>query len=148
MENTTTANGEIGFMIGVILGMIGITFVITSYLLVAFLIGRIFKKAGKQQWPAYVPIYNHWKLLELGDQSGFWALLAFIPYVNVVSLIFTYIAMHHIGLKLDKAKWFVVVAIFLPLIWFIWLAFDDSKWPEPKAKTTKKKTPTKKTQKA
>ncbi|MFZ1360783.1 MAG: DUF5684 domain-containing protein [Candidatus Saccharimonadales bacterium] len=101
---------------------------VISYAIGAFLTGRIFKKAGLEQWRAWVPIYSSWKLLELGGQQGFWAVLALVPIVNIVSAIFMYIAMYHIGLRLQKEGWFVLVAIFLPIVWLAWLAFDDSKW--------------------
>jgi hypothetical protein len=121
--------------------------VIIVYALSAFLLSRIFKKAGVEQWIAWVPFYNTWKLLELGGQQGFWAILAVIPFVNLVSAVFIYIAMFNIGKKLGKEDWFVLLAIFLPLVWMIWLAFDDSKWAAAKktvlAKTTTKKTPKK-----
>lgn len=125
-------------------------FSLVSYAIVAFLVSRIFKKADVPEWAAWVPVYNNWKLLELGNQQGFWAVLSLIPFVNIVALIFTYLAMYQIGLKLQKAGWFVLVAIFLPLIWLIWLGFDDSRWPKSEkavtAKPTKKKpTPRKKT---
>lgn len=68
-------------------------------------------------------------MLELGNQQGFWALLALIPYVGIVVVVFLYIAMFHIGKKLGKQDWFVLVAIFIPILWLIWLGFDDSKWP-------------------
>lgn len=109
-----------------------IFFALVSYAVVAFLLSRIFKKAGVPEWAAWVPIYNNWKLLELGNQPGFWAILNLVPFVNIVAMFYTYISMYDIGLKLQKAGWFVVVAIFLPLIWLIWLAFDDSKWPPAK----------------
>ncbi len=105
-------------------------FAVVSYALVAFLLSRLFKKAGVPEWAAWVPVYNNWKLLELGNQPGFWAVLSLIPFVNIIATIFTYIATYHIGLKLQKAGWFVLLAIFLPLIWLIWLGFDDSKWPK------------------
>lgn len=111
-----------------------IFFALVSYAVVAFLLSRIFKKAGVPEWAAWVPIYNNWKLLELGNQPGFWAILNLVPFVNIVAMIYTYISMYDIGFKLQKAGWFVVVAIFLPLIWLIWLAFDDSKWPKPASK--------------
>lgn len=98
------------------------------YAVHAFLLSRIFKKAGTPEWIAWVPIYNGWKLLELGNQPGFWSPLAIIPGVGIVSAIFTLIAMYHIGLKLQKEGWFVLLAIFIPLAWLIWLGFDDSKW--------------------
>jgi hypothetical protein len=103
-------------------------FALVAYVIMAWLLGRIFKKAGLPQWAAWVPVYNNWKLLEIGGQQGFWAVLALIPIVNIVAAIFIYIAMYHVGKKLGKEDWFVLLAIFLPIVWFIWLAFDDSKW--------------------
>lgn len=105
-------------------------FVIAAYVINAFLLSRIFKKAGVEQWIAWVPVYNSWKLLEIGGQPGWWAILAFVPFVNIAAVIFMYIAMYHIGLKLQKEGWFVLLAIFVPIVWIIWLAFDDSKWQE------------------
>lgn len=105
---------------------------VIGYAIHAFLLGRIFKKAGVEQWIAWVPFYNTWKMLELGGQQGFWAVLAIIPVVNIVSAVFIFIAMYNIGLKLQKEGWFVVLAIFLPAVWIIWLAFDSSKWNESK----------------
>ncbi|MDB5177090.1 MAG: hypothetical protein JWN75_758 [Candidatus Saccharibacteria bacterium] len=114
--------------------------VIASYAIGAFLLGRLFKKAGIPQWIAWVPIYNTWKLLEMGGQQGFWAVLALIPFLNIVALIFLYIAMYDIGKKLGKEGWFVLLAIFVPIVWLIWLGFDDSKWPNDKKPVTTKST--------
>lgn len=129
-----------------------ITLIITgiiSYFIVAFLLMHIFKKAGLRQWDAFVPVYNVWKLLELGGQSGYWSLLsvvaALFSYVSVVialaahALLFVFIviAMHAIGKRFGKQDWFVLVAIFLPLVWLGWLGFDKSKWQKaPKKSTT------------
>ncbi len=115
-----------------------IIFWIAAYVIGAFLLGRLFKKAGIPQWTAWVPIYNTWKLLEMGGQQGFWAVLALIPFVQFVSLIFIIIAMYHIGKKLGKEGWFVLLAIFLPVVWLIWLAFDDSKWPKAQKTVARK----------
>lgn len=101
---------------------------LVSYVIYAFLLSRVFKKAGVPQWAAWVPVYNSWKLLELGGQQGFWAVLALIPLVNIASAVFMYIAMYHIGKKLGKEDWFVLLAIFLPIVWLVWLGFDESKW--------------------
>ncbi|HUO61919.1 MAG TPA: DUF5684 domain-containing protein [Candidatus Bathyarchaeia archaeon] len=114
-----------------------------AYVVTSYLTGRIFKKAGVPQWAAWVPIYNSWRELELGDQQGFWALLTLVPFVNLVATIFLYIARYHIGKKLGKDDWFVLLAIFLPVVWLIWLGFDDSKWPtSKKTAPAAKKAPT------
>lgn len=115
-------------------------FVIVAHAVMAWLLGRIFKKAGLPQWAAWVPVYNNWKLLEIGGQQGFWAVLALIPFVNIIAAIFIYIAMYHVGKKLGKDDWFVILAIFVPIAWLIWLAFDDSKWQSKKPAVAAKKT--------
>lgn len=99
-----------------------------SYAVSSFLISRIFKKAGVKTSIAWIPIYNAWKMLELGDQKGFWVLFSLFPPLAIVSIVFTYIAMYHIGKKLGKEDWFVVIAILAAPVWFIWLGFDKSVW--------------------
>lgn len=101
---------------------------LAAYVINAILLARIFKKAGVEQWKAWVPVYNMWVLLELGDQKGFWAVLMLVPIVNIVSAVFMYIAMYRIGLKFGKDGAFVLLAIFLPLVWYVWLAVDKSTW--------------------
>lgn len=119
----TAAVGIIMFVLLLVL-IIGIV----SYIACAFLMSRIFKKAGIETWKAWVPVYNSWTMLELGDQPGFWAVVAFIPPFSIASAVFYYIAMYNIGLKLGKEGAFVLLAIFIPIVWLIWLAVDDSKW--------------------
>jgi hypothetical protein len=105
---------------------------VVSYVIVALFLGRIFKKAGIASWKAWVPIYNSWIVLEMGGQKGYWAVVALIPLVNIVAAVFMIIAMYNIGLKFGKSSAFVLLAIFLPLVWVIWLASDSSKWKGPK----------------
>lgn len=131
LYTTSTTVDEAAFA-AIILGMLffWIIFAIIVYVVGALLLGRIFKKAGLASWPAWVPIYNAWKLLEIGGQQGFWAVLSLIPLVNIVSAVFIIIAEYHVGLKLGKSGAFVLLAIFLPIVWLIWLAVDGSKWNE------------------
>lgn len=133
-------NDEAALTAGMFALVMLFTFVMVAvcYVVVALLMARIFKKAGVESWKAWVPFYNHWTLLELGGQKGFWAVLAIIPIVNIASAVFMYIAMYNIGLKLGKGGEFVLWAIFVPLVWFIWLAVDDSKWSGKKTSTVKK----------
>jgi hypothetical protein len=136
--NTVTGN-DAGIAVAIISGLIFLIFFVLSYAITAFLLGRVFKKAGVPQWAAWVPIYNMWKLLELGDQPGFWAVLGIVPFVGLISIIFMYIAMYNIGRKLGKEGWFVIIAIFLPIVWMIWLGYDDSKWPAAQKKKPARK---------
>jgi uncharacterized membrane protein YoaK (UPF0700 family) len=108
--------------------LFSLAFTLILYAVYAWLLGRVFAKAGISKAIAWIPFYSNWKLLELGDQQGFWAVLTIIPIVSYVSLVFTYIAMYRIGLKLGKEGWWVVLAIFVPIVWIAILAFDKSTW--------------------
>jgi hypothetical protein len=98
------------------------------YVVNAFLLSFVFKKAGVPQWIAWVPFYNVWRFLELGGQQGFWAILAILPLASYVSAVFLYISAYHVGRKFGKDGAWVVLAIFLPTVWLAILAFDSSKW--------------------
>lgn len=113
---------------GIALAMMGFIAVVAiiSYVVYAIFLGMIFKKAGIESWKAWVPIYNTWVLLEMGDQPGWWSLLALVPFVNIVAAVFMYIAMYHVGIKFGKEGVFVLLAIFLPIVWLIWLAVDKT----------------------
>lgn len=120
---------------GVFLAMMVVMLVIAivSYVVFAFFLSMIFKKAGIEGWKAWVPVYNSWVLLEMGDQPGWWSILAFIPFVNIVAAVFMYIAMYNIGLKFGKEGVFVLLAIFLTPVWLIWLAVDKTAVWKPTA---------------
>lgn len=107
-----------------IMAVIGIIF----YAVFAFFLSKVFKKAGEEAWKAWVPVYNSWVFLEIGGQKGFWALLAFVPLLNLASVVFMAIAAYQIGLNLQKESWFVILYILVAPVWLIWLALDDSKW--------------------
>lgn len=101
---------------------------LATYVISSFLLGRIFKKAGAEQWIAWVPVYNYWKMLEIGGQKGFWAILMFVPIANIAALVFIVMAALEIGKKLGKSSAFVLLYIFATVVWLAWLAFDSSTW--------------------
>jgi hypothetical protein len=126
-DYTPAADGA-AIALGIGFAVFMLLFAAAIYVVSAIFLGKIFKKAGVPSWAAWVPFYNSWKLLEIGGQQGFWAVLAILPIVNIVSAIFMIIAMYHIGLKLGKDGAFVVLGIFLPIVWLIWLGVDKSTW--------------------
>ncbi len=131
---TTTSTVDPAAAAGAVIAIFffSLVFAAIVYVIYAIFLSKIFKKAGVEGWIAWVPLYNNWKMLEIGGQQGFWAILALIPVVNIVAAVFMYIAMYNIGLKLGKDGIFVLLAIFLTLVWLIWLAIDSSTWDESK----------------
>ena len=103
-------------------------FVVVTYVVTSIMLARIFKKAGVASRKAWVPIYSTWATLELGEQKGWWAILFLFPLINLVAIVYLYIAMYRIGLRFGKDEYFVLWAIFLPIAWYAWLAFDHSTW--------------------
>ncbi len=103
---------------------------VVVYILRSIVVGKLFKKAGQPAWKAWVPVYWHWILLQLGGQPGYWSIAGLLPIVNIVAYVFTCIAMYHIGFKLQKQSLFILWAIFFPLVWYVWLGLDRSKWDE------------------
>jgi len=122
--------------LAILLGVLTVTFIflLGYYIIRSIFLGKIFQKAGIESWKAWVPVYNNWTMLEMGGQSHWWAVAAFIPGVGFVALIFMYIAMFNIGKKFGKDDAFLLLAIFLELVWIIWLAVDKSKWTGVKPK--------------
>jgi len=127
---TTTGSGDLEAAGAIFMTMmiVGIIVALLGYAITSFLTSRIFKKAGIKQSIAWIPIYSTWKMLEMGDQKGYWAPLMLVPGVNIVSIIFYYIALYHIGKKFGKEDWFVILAILVAPVWFIILGFDKSVW--------------------
>ncbi len=123
------------YVAGVILAMMMFALVVTViiYVVFAIFLSMVFKKAGIEGWKAWVPVYNNWVMLEMGDQPGWWSILALIPFVNIVAAVFMYIAMYRIGLKFGKEGVFVLLGIFLPPVWLIWLAVDKTAVWNPSA---------------
>lgn len=141
-----------GVVLAVIMFFIGI--IVITYVIVSYLLSRIFKKAGVAGWKAWVPLYNTWITLELGGQAGWISLFLLSPLainllpriqgievaivilaviavaVSIVATVFLYIAMYKISLHFGKDNYFVLWAIFLPIVWYAWLAFDQSTWKE------------------
>ncbi len=143
---TTSSNVDPAAAAAITFGAIMFSLILAAviYVVCAIFLSKLFKKAGVPSWIAWVPFYNSWKLLEIGGQQGFWAVLGIIPIVNYVSAVFMFIAMYHIGKKLGKEGAFVVLGIFLPIVWLIWLAVDKSKWNDAAstARSLHKPTPT------
>ncbi|MES2876742.1 MAG: DUF5684 domain-containing protein [Patescibacteria group bacterium] len=123
MDNTN--NGE---LLAVLLANI-VVFTL-AWAISSFLLSLVFKKAGIPMWKAWVPVYSLWIFLELGGQKGWISLLAVIPILNIltiwVALVFAVIAAYQIGLNFGKEGWFVLLYLFVPIAWYIWLAVDKT----------------------
>jgi hypothetical protein len=95
---------------------------LVNYVLTAITLMLFFRKVGVRPGLAWVPIYNHWKWLEVGSQPGAVALVQLIPGAAIVTTVFLVIGMHRSGIAFGKETGWVVLAVFLPWLWCILLS--------------------------
>ncbi len=117
--------------------VVTLVIIVIVYVIYSIFLGMVYKKAGIEAWKAWVPIYNNWVLLELGGQKGWLALLTFVPFGSLITAVFMYISMYHIGIAFRKDPMlFLILAIFAPIVWVIWLAVDKTAvWDSTLAKS-------------
>jgi hypothetical protein len=89
---------------------------------------KIFEKAGQPGWKAIIPIYNAYVLLKIVGKPGWWLLLFFIPFVNIVFLIWTY---NMLSKSFGKDEAFTVGLILVGFIFFPILAFGNAQYLGP-----------------
>ena len=102
---------------------------VIAYVYYALTLVSIFRKAGLKTWPAWVPIFNVWRVLQLGGQKGWWVLVGIIPVVGtILYLVFLIIAGIKIQTAFGKPGIFYLLAILITPVWYGILAWDSSTW--------------------
>lgn len=118
METTTydTSNG-LTMMFG------GVFFLFCLVLAVFFLfcMWKVYTKAGQPGWTSIIPIYNVYILLKIVGKPGWWLLLYFVPFVNIVIGIWV---TNLLSKSFGKSEGFTVGLILLGIVFYPILAFD------------------------
>ncbi|OGL33921.1 hypothetical protein A3F64_01430 [Candidatus Saccharibacteria bacterium RIFCSPHIGHO2_12_FULL_42_8] len=112
------------FFVGYMIFLIGL------YLVTCFILSKVFTKAGKPAWAAFVPIYNGWMLFEIAGKPGWWVLVSLIPFVGpFIAFVLYIIVSLEIAKRFGKSSTFGILALWLfSIIGYAILAFDDSKY--------------------
>lgn len=98
------------------------------------MIALVSRQAGQPGWAAIIPIYNIYVLLKVVGRPGWWLLLFFIPFVNLVIAIIV---------NIDLAKsfgksvfvWGILLLTIFSAIGYILLGFDSSTYRGPAAQS-------------
>ena len=130
-NNGDAASGIIGtFMGGFCCCGMPLTFIILF--LVIPIIGwwKVFVKAGKPGWAAIVPVYNVVVLTQIAGKPDWWAVLFFVPFVNLAVMVI-------LGMGVAKcfgcSDGFGVGLGLLPGIFYPILGFGKAKYLGPQA---------------
>jgi Family of unknown function (DUF5684) len=113
-EVATTTSATVGpsFYVG---GLIG-------YLVYAFALVGVFKKADEPVWQAFVPIWNAIVLIKVSGKPIWWIILYLIPIVNIVVAILVY---HGLSTSFGHGAGFTVGLVFLSIIFLYILGYDS-----------------------
>ena len=99
--------------------------VLVAYGYIAFSIQTIANKTGTDNaWMAWVPILNVWLLCEIGGKPGWWVILMFIPFINIVMTVLIWMAVSDARQKSP----FLGVLMLIPFLNLIvpgYLAFSE-----------------------
>jgi hypothetical protein len=90
----------------------------------------MYEKAGQPGWACLIPIYNFYVLCKIVGRPGWWVILLFIPFVNVVIWI---IVALDLAKSFGKGTGFAIGLIFLSVIFIMILGFGDDRYVGPAA---------------
>lgn len=118
-----------GSIIGALFSGVGcICWAVVVVLVIAGL-WKTFVKAGQPGWAAIIPIYNIYTLCQIAGRPGWWVILFFIPFVNIVA---------YILISIEVAKAFGKDALYgIVLLWlfsavgYLILGFSDAQYIGP-----------------
>jgi hypothetical protein len=91
---------------------------------------KVFTKAGQPGWASLIPIYNLIVLVRIAGKPVWWVLLMLIPFVNIIALLFVYLALAR---AFGKSDAYGVGLLLLPFVFFPLLAFGDARYIGPQS---------------
>ncbi|MEE9348426.1 MAG: signal peptidase I, partial [Flavobacteriaceae bacterium] len=93
------------------LQIFGLT-VLVSAIFGVLIFSKLFVKAGRKSWEAYVPIYNYVVLLDIIERPKWWIILLFVPVVgNVMILILLYEFLHVFNYRKKRYTFFTLITL-------------------------------------
>jgi hypothetical protein len=113
------------------IGILVVVYVAVLVLEIAAL-WKVFVKGGRPGWAAIIPIYNYYVLLKVVGRPGWWLILYFIPFVNIVVWLIVAI---DLAKSFGKGTGYGVVVFFLAFIFVPILGFGSANYVGPAAST-------------
>ena len=89
---------------------------------------KVFEKAGQPGWAAIIPIYNLYIMTKIAGKPGWWVIMFFIPFVNIIFAIWLY---NMISKSFGKDEGFTAGLVILGFIFWPILGFGGAKYLGP-----------------
>ncbi len=87
-------------------------------------------KADQPGWASIIPFYNIYVMLKIVGRPGWWLILFFIPFVNIIVGIMVYIELSR---SFGHGVGFAIGLYFLPFIFWLILGFGEDRYLGPAA---------------
>lgn len=138
---TSAAFGALGAFFGVIM-----VFALVVGVLQIIAMWKLYTKAGEKGWKSIIPIYNLVIMYKISGVSP-WLLLiflaSFIPFIGTIAVIVLNIYQtHQFSKSFGKDAGYTVGLIFLPVIFYMILAFGNAEYVGPGGKEKETETTT------
>ena len=127
----TLLQNDDGGIFGILFG--GVYCVCWGLFLLLVVVGlwKVYTKANQPGWAAIIPIYNIYILTKIIGRPGWWVILFFIPFVNLIVSIIVAIDLAKSFGK-DTAYGILLLWLF-SIIGFLILGFGDAEYQGPAA---------------
>jgi signal peptidase I len=95
--------------------------IVISFVFGVLFYSKLFVKAGRQTWEAYVPIYNYFVLIRIIERPWWWIILLFVPVVgNIMIIVLVYEFLHVYDYRKKRFTFlsFITLGLFVAYINF------------------------------
>lgn len=117
------AGGIIALMMGFLMMWLG--FILLIGVVVAIGMWKVFEKAGKPGWAAFIPIYNWIMMMEITGKPTWWVALLFVPIVQFVVM---FIVEGELAERFGQSSAYALGLFFLPFIFYPILGFGPAQF--------------------
>jgi len=84
---------------------------IISLVFGALLFSKLFVKAGRKSWEAYIPVYNYYVVTQIIERPWWWTILIFVPVVgNIMILVIVYEYLHVFNYRKKRFTAFTILS--------------------------------------
>ncbi|MBL3699772.1 DUF5684 domain-containing protein [Leucobacter luti] len=108
-------------LLGPVLGIWGLVGLVL-YVWYLWALSKLFPYLGLPAAHGWIPIWNQWRLISRAGLPGWLAVLGIVPVLNIVTFVFSVIAIHRLNREFGKDAAYTVLGAFLPPIWAMLLA--------------------------
>lgn len=118
MNNGTGVDLTAFFVLYGITGVIGLAI----YVWYLWSLSRLFPRIDLPASHGWIPVWNQWQLVGRAGLPGWLVLFALIPFLSIIALVVTIIAIHRLNTEHGKGAGFTILGIVLPPLWAMLLA--------------------------